>query len=98
MKPKPPKEKTIEANIRKYAISRNCLVYKFTSPAHRSVPDRIIISRATGKVLWLEVKRPGEKPTTLQANELLSLMDAKQNSNWCDNLETAKLLIDEICS
>lgn len=38
---------------------------KFTSPGRRSVPDRII-TFPNGKIIFVEVKRPGAKPTKLQ--------------------------------
>ena len=44
------------------------ITYKFTSPAHRGVPDRIIM--AGGKVLFLELKQAGKQPTPLQMREM----------------------------
>jgi hypothetical protein len=35
-----PLEKVIEAKVNAYAQSKGFLVYKFTSPARRAVPDR----------------------------------------------------------
>jgi hypothetical protein len=45
------------------------LVYKFTSPSRRSVPDRMFITK-TGVVFFIEFKRKGEKPTAAQNVEI----------------------------
>lgn len=61
-----------EAEIERRVVHfcrQNCLLtYKFTSPAHRGVPDRIIM--AGGKVLFLELKQAGKQPTPLQMREM----------------------------
>lgn len=47
----------------------NVLCYKFVSPGHIGVPDRVLIGLdADGApvVLWVEVKRPGGKPRASQ--------------------------------
>ena len=62
-------EKHIERKVCDYAKSCNFLVYKFTSPQRRSVPDRMFIS-ATGVVLFIEFKAPGKKLTEGQAREI----------------------------
>ena len=41
---------------------------KFTSPGRRSVPDRII-SLPGGKIVFVECKAPGKKPTPLQLRD-----------------------------
>lgn len=38
---------------------------KFTSPARRSVPDRIV-TLPGGRVIFVELKAPGKKPTRAQ--------------------------------
>lgn len=38
---------------------------KFTSPGKRSVPDRIV-TLPGGKIIFVECKSPGKKPTVLQ--------------------------------
>jgi hypothetical protein len=43
--------------------------YKFKSPGHRSAPDRICILPCR-IIIFVECKRPGEKPTELQAEEM----------------------------
>lgn len=81
-----PLEKDIEAKIGQYAKSKGCLCYKFTSPANRAVPDRMIIT-PNGVVGFLEIKRKGQKPTPLQMVELQKLKAMKCNVGWCDNVD-----------
>lgn len=40
------------------------LTFKFTSPSTAGVPDRIVIHE--GRVMFVELKAPGEKPRELQ--------------------------------
>lgn len=41
---------------------------KFTSPGRRSVPDRLITMQG-GKIVFVECKAPGKKPTPLQQRD-----------------------------
>ena len=41
---------------------------KFTSPNKRSVPDRIVMFPG-GKLLFVELKAPGKKPTEMQQRD-----------------------------
>jgi hypothetical protein len=90
-----PLEKEIEKKIGDYAKKRGCKWYKFTSPAHRAVPDRIIIT-PSGVVGFLEIKRGGCKPTTLQMKELKKLYDSGCNVDWCDSVETGVAFINQM--
>ena len=54
----------IEKAVVAYCRRRGLYTRKFARPAHRGVPDRVICGR--GKVLFLELKRPGNVPTALQ--------------------------------
>lgn len=58
-------EKDIEQNVCGYAKSRGILCYKFTSPANRSVCDRIFMYN--GFVFFIEFKAPGKNPTASQS-------------------------------
>ena len=86
-------EKEIESKGCKYAKERGWLTYKFTSPARRSVPDRIFISPA-GLIIFIEFKATGKEPTEGQWREIQRLRD-----NGCfvlvvDALEDIKILVD----
>lgn len=57
-------EGEIEDYMRKQAKKYDFLYYKFVSPSHNGVPDRILIGH--GKTVFVELKRPGETPRKLQ--------------------------------
>ena len=86
-------EKQIEAKVCDYARSKGWLAYKFTSPARAAVPDRLMIS-PSGKCVFIEFKRAGEKPTPAQAREHDRLRDQKVAVFVIDNVEDGKTLID----
>jgi hypothetical protein len=60
-------EAKVEYKVTQYARERGVLYYKFTSPQHRAVPDRLFIY--LGRVLFIEFKAPGKKLTPLQERE-----------------------------
>lgn len=66
-----PLEKDIEKSVCDHAKQLGCLVYKFTSPSRRSVPDRLFIM--PGGVFFIEFKRRGQKPTAGQAVEIAKI-------------------------
>lgn len=57
-------ENDVETYLYNQAKKHNILCYKFTAPSTTGVPDRILIGN--GKTVFLELKRPGEKPRKLQ--------------------------------
>jgi hypothetical protein len=67
-------EKDIESALVKRIKEIGGKAYKFTSPNRRSVPDRLVLLPG-GRVLFVECKRPGCKPTKLQIAEHLRLQD-----------------------
>ena len=86
-------EKEIEKKVCDYAKSKGCLVYKFVSPAHRGVPDRMFVTQA-GKVFFIEFKALGKKPTPLQLHEMKKMEDSNVSVSWTDNVSVGKMLID----
>ena len=67
-------EKQIEAKAGKLCKERGVLFYKFVSPSHRGVPDRILIF-PNGQVVFCEFKNEKGVPTALQ------LLEQKRLSN-----------------
>lgn len=86
-------EAKIEAKVVALCRKRKLYSRKFTSPAHRGAPDRIICGR--GRVLFLELKRPGNVPTKLQIHEMTELRHAGMTATWVDTYEAAEKLINE---
>ena len=65
-------EKQIEAAVCKYAESQGFLQFKFSSPGHWAVPDRIFFGDLNC-VFLIEFKRQGGKPTAAQEREATRL-------------------------
>jgi len=90
-----PLERDIERAICEYAKRQGCYVRKFTSPANRSVPDRIIVAPG-GAVGFLEIKREGEKPTKKQAHEIKLLQAIGATATWCDGVKGGRAFVDRL--
>lgn len=88
-------EKIIEGKVNAYAQSKGFLVYKFTSPARRAVPDRIYIS-PKGTVVFVEFKREGQKPTPPQEREHHRLRMQNVSVFVIDNVDDGKAMVDAI--
>ncbi len=87
-------EAKIEDTVCKYAKRRGFYTRKFSSPAHRGVPDRLFISRTGGHVFFIEFKAPGKEPTALQLRELDEIRGRGGNAYWVDNALDGKKIID----
>jgi hypothetical protein len=61
-------EKDIENALVRKVKTLGGMCEKFTSPGRRSVPDRII-TLPNGKIVFVEVKNTGKKPTELQLRD-----------------------------
>ena len=59
-------EKHIETKCRKFAKARGYVFWKLVVQGYPGVPDRLMLS-AGGRVVFIEFKAPGKKPTPLQA-------------------------------
>lgn len=81
-------EKDIERAACEWARSQGWLVYKFTSPNRRSVPDRLFLR--DGKVVFIEFKRPGGKLTPMQEREIRKLQQAGVAAEVAFSLEDAQ--------
>ena len=58
------REKSLKKTHKSGKTERRC-VWKFTSPGTAGVPDRIVLMPG-GRIAFVEVKAPGEKPRPLQ--------------------------------
>jgi len=85
-------EKTIEKKVCDYAKTKGMQTYKFTSPASRSVCDRLIIT--DGYVFFIEFKAPGKKPTLAQAHHHQQLCSKKITVYVIDDIELGKEIIN----
>jgi Holliday junction resolvase len=86
------RESALEAKIVKYCRENGILTYKFSSPSHRGVPDRIMMKKS--KVLFMEVKASGKKPTALQFHEMGKIQQSGLYAVWVDDYRQAVLYLD----
>ncbi len=90
-----PKEKKIEEGLVRFCREHQIYTRKFASPSNRGVPDRIFCK--DGKVVFMELKRPGNTPTTLQHHELDTLRKHGMIATWCDSYEKAVQILKNLC-
>ena len=88
-------EAKIEAAFVRYAKSKRCLCYKFTSPSRRSAPDRIVVT-PSGVTGYLELKAPGKKPSKAQAFQIRKLQQNGAPCSYADTLDKAKFWLDQL--
>lgn len=86
-------EKVIEAHLVKLVKKVGGHAYKFTSPAQRGVPDRICVF-ASGRVVFVELKAPGKKPTDLQLHEHNRLRKLGQRVEVIDSIDRVEEFIN----
>lgn len=78
-------EKHIEARCRKIAKTRGHIFWKLVVPGYPGVPDRLLMSTG-GRVMFIEFKAPGKKPTPLQMAWHAKLRDLGFEVHVIDNV------------
>lgn len=63
------RENIIEAHLVKEVKARGGMAYKFVSPSHSNVPDRLCVMPG-GRIFFVECKAPGKTPRPGQRREL----------------------------
>lgn len=89
-----PLEKEIEKKGCAHGNSTGWSCQKYTSPAHRAVPDRICL-HDFGTIIFIEYKRLGEKATDAQKKEHRRLRARGFTVYVIDNVEDAKRVLDK---
>jgi len=87
-------ERDIEAYLVKRCKEIGALCDKFTSPQRRSVPDRMITF--SGRVLFVELKATGKKPTEAQVRDHERRRAAGAEVVWLDSKEGVDLVIGNL--
>ena len=82
-------EKQIEAALVRRVKELGGLCEKFVSPGRRSVPDRIV-TLPGGRIVFVELKAPGKKPTELQERDHLRRRELGCDVRLIDNIEDAR--------
>ena len=65
------RESAIEKKVCDYARRNGCLVLKLAGPNQKGQPDRVFLKN--GRVLFIEFKAQGKRPTALQEKWLKDL-------------------------
>ena len=89
------KEATIERKLVSAAKVRGGICPKWVSPGYDGVPDRIVLLPG-GKIGFVEVKAPGEKPRPLQLARHKTLMNLGFRVYVIDSVEQIGEVLDEI--
>lgn len=80
-----------ERDIEAYLVTRcrnvGALCYKWVSPGRVGVPDRICVF-PDGRVVFVELKAPGKKPTRAQLREHARLREYGQKVVVVDSIES----------
>lgn len=84
-------ERDIEAYLVKRCKEIGALADKFVSPQRRSVPDRLITFG--GRVLFVELKATGKKPTEAQVRDHERRRAAGAEVVWLDSCAAVSVLI-----
>ena len=95
-------ERDVEEKICDYAKSRGIAAYKFTSPARRSVPDRLVLAPIpewlrpviAQYIQFIEMKRTGEDATPPQKREHVRLRALGFTVHVVDDPEKGKRIVD----
>ena len=86
------RESALEAKIVKYCRENGILTYKFSSPSHRGVPDRVMMK--DGKVMFMEVKAPGKRLTALQLHEIEKIQKSGVVAGCVDDFSVAVFYLE----
>ena len=87
------KESDIEKKVGEYVKSKGCLFYKFTSPARRAVPDRLVVLPGVPP-FFIEFKATGEAATPAQLREHVRLSDRGAHVYVVDDVEEGKAVVN----
>lgn len=85
-------ERYIERKSVAWAKSRGWLVRKLQWIGHNGAPDRFFAKAR--RIVLIEFKQKGKKPTGLQAKEIENLRAAGVEVHVCDDIETVKAILE----
>ena len=91
------RERDIERKLIQAVRRTGGLALKFVSPGFNGVPDRLLLFMG-GRVAFVEVKAPGQKPRPLQVHRMEQLRKLGFKVFVVDDVEQIGGIIDEICS
>jgi hypothetical protein len=86
-------EKQIENRVVFYAKNKGWIVIKLNPQWHRGLPDRMFILPG-GKTVFMEMKKPGGKPSPLQKYFISWMKDLGHEAHILDNYDDAIRILD----
>lgn len=89
------REKSIEEKLVSAVKAQGGVCWKFTSPGTAGVPDRIVLM-PPGRIGFVEVKAPGEKPRPLQRTRIKTLRRLGFKVFVLDSPDQIGGIVDEI--
>lgn len=78
------KESAIEKAVCDHARANGCMVVKLAGPNQKGQPDRMFLKQ--GRVLFMEFKAVGKKPTALQERWLRDLWAQRFAAVYVDSV------------
>ena len=88
-------EKKIEGRLVSEAKKRGCIPVKLLSASYNGLPDRMILAPGE-RVAFVELKRPGEEPRSLQLHRHKQLKALGFRVYVIDDMEQIGGVMDEI--
>ena len=82
-------ESAIEYALVSFCNQQGIKCHKLVLASKSGWPDRTLLYK--GRAMFIEVKRPGERPTSLQDYMLAMLSNQGFRAIWSDNLTDMKL-------
>lgn len=89
------RERNIESYLRDRVREVGGIAFKWVSPGNSGVPDRIVIV-PNGRIVFVELKAPGRKPTALQLYQQNRLRVLGCDVRLIDSREGVDELIKEL--
>ena len=89
------REKTVEQKLVKAVKNRGGICPKLVCPGFDGMPDRLVLL-PDGKVGFVEVKAPGEKPRPLQVSRHSLLRSLGLQVFTLDDITAIQRMLDEI--
>lgn len=89
------REKTVESKFTSAVKAKGGLAVKFTSPGFNGMPDRLVMFPG-GRIAFVEVKAPGEKPRPLQLSRMKLLRRLGFKAFVLDNTSDIPKIIEEV--
>ena len=88
-------ERTIEQTLVREVRKHGGIAPKYTSPGTAGMPDRLVILPG-GKVCFVELKAPGQKPRPIQVRQMARLTDLGCMVRTIDHPNQIQNLINDI--